>query len=536
MKVACIVNPLVHTRGPCFSYGRVEALIKLIKPLRREARCECMLIAGTWFKTWARQNGKADLLTGLRTVWLDELLLYRRIRELGELPTALDQTALQDDAEHPALRVIAEVLARKVDGFEPDIVIGFAGEANYLAKLWPTALRLHVERGQFGRDPYPFSIYFDHVGTHARSAIGRIGRRKLADLITPDGRMLVSAFRSQMAAALGALDPFRCHNFRSRFDRLCLLPLQISNEFCFDGMVNYRTQFEYLYDVLAAAPADVGVLVTEHPNGEPILRRSGPVSNLDALGGTFPNMIFLDEFRRYQSPAQFLVPRVDGVWSVSSSVGHQALLFGRILGSPPSTELSNIADETTFENFFAQLGKRKSPNPDTVLAWMLERYLVPAPLLSDGRWLHDYFQRRLDAARSALDPIDAFVPTADADRLMDAWIVKTPARVTMTSFQWEDDSAVAELHSPPSATRERRAAQIHELADNGSPTPRDARDGSCSRSSLWIRRNTVPNEAISGALAAHDPSCARHSLPLDTHVESHVVPCRLNVTAELANA
>lgn len=73
---------------------------------------------------------------------------------------------------------------------------------------------------------------------------------------------------------------------------------------------------------------------------------------------------------------------------------------------------------------------------------MLERYLVPAPLLSDGRWLHDYFQRRLDAARSALDPIDAFVPTADADRLMDAWIVKTPARVTMTSFQWEDDSAV----------------------------------------------------------------------------------------------
>ena len=460
MKVACIVNPLVHTRGPCFSYGRVEALIKLIEPLRREARCECMLIAGTWFKTWARQNGKADLLTGLRTVWLDELLLYRRISELGELPTALDQTALQDDAEHPALRVIAEVLARKVDGFEPDIVIGFAGEANYLAKLWPTALRLHVERGQFGRDPYPFSIYFDHVGTHARSAIGRIGRRKLADLITPDGRMLVSAFRSQMAAALGALDPFCCHNFRSRFDRLCLLPLQISNEFCFDGMVNYRTQFEYLYDVLAAAPADVGVLVTEHPNGEPILRRSGPISNLDALGGTFPNMIFLDEFRRYQSPAQFLVPRVDGVWSVSSSVGHQALLFGRILGSPPSTELSNIADETTFENFFARLGKRKSPNPDTVLAWMLERYLVPAPLLSDGRWLHDYFQRRLDAARSALDPIDAFVPTADADRLMDAWIVKTPARVTMTSFQWEDDSAVAELHATLHHLRRERDALL----------------------------------------------------------------------------
>ena len=460
MKVACFVNPLVHTRGPCFSYGRVEALIELVEPLRRQARCECMLIAGAWFKDWARQNGKAHLLTGLRTVWLDELSLYRKIRELGELPTALDQTAHQADAEHPALRVIADLLARNVNGFEPDIIIGFAGEANYLAKLWPASLRLHVERGQFGRGPYPFSMYFDHVGTHARSAIGRIGKRKPADPITPDGRMLVSAFRSRMAAALSSLDPFRCHDFRSRFDRLCLLPLQISNEFSFDGMANYRTQFEYLYDVLAAAPGDVGIIVTEHPNGEPILRRSGPVSNVDALRGTFPNIIFLDEFRRYQSPAQFLVPRVDGVWSVSSSVGHQALLFNRILGSPPSTELSNIADETALENFFARLGQHKSTNLDTFLAWMLERYLVPAALLNDGRWLHDYLQRRLDAARSTLDPIDAFVPTADTDRLMAAWIVNTPAPVAMTSLQWQDDSAVAELHANLRHVRRERDALL----------------------------------------------------------------------------
>src|SRR5258707_3853096 len=70
--------------------------------LDREARCDCMLITGRWFSDWARQNGKAHLLTGLRTVWLDELLLYRRIRELGALPTGLDQTAHQaDDTEQP---------------------------------------------------------------------------------------------------------------------------------------------------------------------------------------------------------------------------------------------------------------------------------------------------------------------------------------------------------------------------------------------------------------------------------------------------
>src|SRR6185312_11975614 len=224
MKVACFVNPLVQARGPCFNFGWVETLANLLQPLRRDARCECMLIAGRWFRDWASQNQKGALLTGLRTVWIDELALYRRLRALGELPTALDQTAYQAaDAEHPALRVIAEAMARDANGFEPDIIIGFAGQANYLARLWPSALRLHIERGHFGRDPYPFSMYFDHVGTHARSAVARAGGLKLAYPLTSDGRTLVSAFRSQMTAAFDGLDPFRtqsdsidCACFRCR--------------------------------------------------------------------------------------------------------------------------------------------------------------------------------------------------------------------------------------------------------------------------------------------------------------------------------
>jgi hypothetical protein len=156
------------------------------------------------------------------------------------------------------------------------------------------------------------------------------------------------------------------------------------------------------------------------------------------------------------------VPRVDGVWSVSSSVGYQALLFNRVLGSPPSTELSNVADATTLEDFFARLGHRKSTNvnADNFLAWLLERYLVPAALLTDGRWFHDYLQRRLDAARRAIDPIDAFVPTADADRLMGAWTVKTPPLQTMASPQFEDDPSVAELISNLRAARCERDALL----------------------------------------------------------------------------
>ena len=463
MKVACFVNPLVQARGPCFNFGWVETLAGLLQPLHRDAHCECMLIAGSWFKDWARQNQKSAVLSGLRTAWLDELALYRRLRALGELPTALDHTVYQaDEAQPPALRVLAEAMAQEINGFAPDIVIGFAGQANYLAGLWPAALRLHIERGHFGRDPYPFSMYFDHVGTHGKSAVGSVGGLQLAYPLTSDGRALVSAFRAQMTAAFNSRDPFQTQALRRRFDRLCLLPLQVSNEFSFDGLVSYRTQFEYLYDVLAAAPKDVAVIVTEHPNGDPVLRRSGPGSNMDMLRRAFPNIVFLDEFRQCPSPSQLLVPRVDGIWSVSSSVGYQALLFNRLLGSPSSTELSHVADATTFDDFFARLGHRKSTNvgADNFLAWLLERYLVPATLLTDGHWFHDYLQRRLDAARRAIHPIDAFVPTADADRLMDAWIVKAQPSLTMASTHSENDPSVAELVSNLQAVRCERDALL----------------------------------------------------------------------------
>jgi hypothetical protein len=111
-------------------------------------------------------------------------------------------------------------------------------------------------------------------------------------------------------------------------------------------------------------------------------------------------------------------------------------------------------------DFFDRLGHRTSANVDTFVAWLLQRYLVPATLLTDGRWLRDYLQRRLDAARSATDPIDAFVPTADADRLRNAWLAKASASLTMISPQWENDPVIAELLANLHAERRERDALL----------------------------------------------------------------------------
>src|SRR5262249_37717580 len=67
-----------------------------------------------------------------------------------------------------------------------------------------------------------------------------------------------------------------------------------------------------------------------------------------------------------------------------------------------------------------------------------ERYLVPEELYADGAWLNDYFERRIDAARYANDPIDAFVPVADIDRLKTAWICNAPPAQAQCHYSPED--------------------------------------------------------------------------------------------------
>jgi hypothetical protein len=78
------------------------------------------------------------------------------------------------------------------------------------------------------------------------------------------------------------------------------------------------------------------------------------------------------------------VPRVDGVWSVSSNVAYQAMLFGRLLGTPPSTHLAGISHSAKVAVFFETLGRVPPQSRDAFLAWQLERYVVPQAFVERG--------------------------------------------------------------------------------------------------------------------------------------------------------
>jgi hypothetical protein len=126
--------------------------------------------------------------------------------------------------------------------------------ADFLTRSWPAALRLHIEAGPYSRNPYPESPFFDHLGIYGRSVIARAPARLREFTVAPEQAGFVAAFRRHFAAVLG-----RSIRFRRRLARpirVCLLPLQVSDWYGFDEQVTYRTQFEFLIDVLSATPSD----------------------------------------------------------------------------------------------------------------------------------------------------------------------------------------------------------------------------------------------------------------------------------------
>lgn len=456
LKIAGYIHPGFISPGPLWNYGWLN-IAELLQTLRRDAGCDCTLIASSRFLREAQRDGTSGRLRGLRVVEIDDGTVFKQTSALGVTPKRFDElVCTEESVDHPALRMLAATIAQKFGSPGPDVLLSFATPTDFLAGTWPRTFRLHVE-SLFSRNPFPANVFFDHLGMYRRSIVCRAGARLCNYVPNDAGKALFAAFRSHVGTALETVDPFHSVDIGHGFERVCLLPLQVSNWYGFDAQADYRTQFEYLFDVLSAAPPDVGLIVTEHVNCGHVLKESGFGHNLDYLRTTFPNMIFLEQTRSFSTSSQFLVPRVDGVWSVSSGVAFQALLFGRMLGSPPSSYLAGVAHATDFAGFFANLGRAEPESRDGFMTWQLERYMVPSSLLADGRWLRDYFLRRMEAARAAQDPVDAFVPIADLERLMDAWVARAPRPVALP---FRSPDAVEFLRAQLSALRRSRSMRV----------------------------------------------------------------------------
>lgn len=343
------------------------------------------------------------------------------VRGLFDAPSSAILEALHrrtaSEAQQSAYAVLVE---QALAGFVPDVIITRTPAA-FLSLAFPEALILGTELGPFSRRPYPLTTFYDARGLWADSIPGACADELLARDVSAQDQELLVSLRGHYGAYHERASPFTalCARLRKRFRRLALLPLQFGGESGFDLNGPFRNQGEYLFHVLERMPADVGVLVVEHPTALWLGDRIDEETQAWARE-RFPNLIFID-YRAAESAGQLLVRHVDYVVCVSSSIGLQALFWQKPL---VRVGWSHLAPYATFESVSAvdpAVAPEDGRKTDGALAWLWRHYYAPESLaLRDPEWL-DGFWRGLRARRDAgLTGLSLYEPIAPLAALRSA--------------------------------------------------------------------------------------------------------------------
>ena len=432
MKIIAYAHPPVMAEGASFNIGWAYVLLDILRPLcASNADVHAALVVGARF---AKTIATPPLPANLSLIVIDEIALHQDLfaegYRLGKVSSVMMQERWDDPAAAILTRHIAAAAKQANWHMTPDVILSFAVKAGFLNRLWPAAPVFHIEMGPFSRAPFPRSIFMDHAGIYDSASIARHATQGGPWPVSESGAVLARDLRAAYTAQVEAINPFRHHDYRRRFAKLCLLPLQVSGNFTFDDQAPYRTQLEYVADILAATPKDVGLVVTEYNHWVSYLDTQAPSRSLDFLK-RHPSFLYPLKSRGMTSPSLFLAPMVDGVWSVSSNVGYLGLFFGKWLGAA-SKHLAPVAACKDPASLMAHLDQ-PAPSQDALIGWMLERYYIPASLYTDPQWMLEYLQRRLEACRKP-ELAAAYPPLASTDKLRTAWQPQPPAPAYERAF------------------------------------------------------------------------------------------------------
>ncbi len=364
--------------------------------------------------------------------WLDYRNATVTPEELSPLfPDAL--TAMLawngDSASATQTQNMIALLKHKLDGFVPDIIVNYFTPAPFLAEAFPDALILHEDYAAFSRAPFPVAFSFDPCGLMRHGFLARYAVTLRQQPVPPEGRNFLAAVRGHIGAdILQKRNPFTRAQIThgKNFQHLILLPLQVGQSFAFEGQGTFTSQLGMLEHVLASLQPTIGVVVTEHSDWE----RSLTPEVLADLRARFPHFLYSTEFDDYLYPAQFLLPLVDGVATLSSSVGLQALLWHKPICALGQSQINAVADCTALEHFPALLetglNEQRRAAQDALLLFLFTRFIVPASAdyLYNPAWLHDRLTLWQENFRRGVNA-DFFPPLDTLPRLLQHYLHHT---------------------------------------------------------------------------------------------------------------
>jgi hypothetical protein len=452
MHVLFYVEPLVERENPVWKKGWVEHFVKeiasaLVAEGQEESDIACIVPT-------ALGGIAQSVLRNSHVVSIDQCELIPRF---GSSALAVASGWYLKTASSEALSGMADLVRERLGNFSPTLCVTFS-PAPFLKRAWPDASVLHLEYGFISRPPFPETVYFDPRGMFA-DCVFAVYKDDIASWDPPEEATALLADLRQRFMASKDVGDNPLARFAGRaiepFESAVLLALQFSNFYAYDANARFADQYDLLIHTLDAMPSTVAVVVCEHP--EHLVLRPETV---EYLSSHYSNFIWHPLFRQVYGASHYLMPFVQGVITVSSSVGLQALLWKKRLAIVGEGHLATVADTVDLKELPKLLGTTRSERDDRLLCWLLSNQHLPFRyLLSSGR-LRKYLQLICGEEPAALEAarLSAGLTLEEIHLAYDAAWKDRPVTPYGTAFSQDANTTVAALYV---ATEDRGYDEVH---------------------------------------------------------------------------
>ncbi len=376
MNILFFLEPSIELGNPVFRYATLKnSLLPQIKSLRSEGHEVITFLS----ESVAQKCIDENKLNEVGNVAVIDPLEW--MNGEGYFPRSMRH---QEKKYFPGeVEIIKNLLLRSIDDsdFSPDIIIVWESPAYYLETIFPEAKIVYQMPGVFSRPPYANMVSFDS---------GLLADSSKIRQYTPNDNELNDLYelREKDEFFLSSVSPTRhlVENIKREYSKVVLLPLQIDNYFMISSVLGEgKSQFDVLVECLKKLSSDVALLVTNYISRDTQSAVLSPES-IKYLRSKYPNFKYFEETNLIPWVSQYLTKEVDGVITISSSLGYQAAYWGKPLLTLGESHISEFASATNFEEFYEQINGTNLYFKDEMLLSLMNYKNLPQDYLSNEKY------------------------------------------------------------------------------------------------------------------------------------------------------
>ena len=387
MNVLFFISPLISRDNPIWQeYFLFHHIENIITVLQNDKKNKFFIVLNNALKEKIKKTKYKEKIEKIYTFSQKELKTFSFSTQ------KIEEKWFNKTYSEKEMEDYKKIMLNKFEKENFDIIVSFA-PVPYLKEIYPKALVLNYEFGIFSREPFPLTFFLDPVGPGGYSYIKENGLKVIEDINLSDKEKKDFAnFKKKIKEIVLKNNPFKekIKKLREKYKYIILLPLQGSNFYLFNPQKDYKTQFEYLEDVLISLDKyeDIGIIVTEHP-GEKVLNQV----NLDYFKENYSNFIFFENIEGYQGISQLILPFIDAVINVSSTIAYHTLLWGKKLVTIGKTHLVEFSDSSNLEDIKQVLENESNfENREKLFYWLIMNYIIPEEYIKNEEWLNKFLE------------------------------------------------------------------------------------------------------------------------------------------------